>query len=86
MRNVMRVTPVFGIEIEPWVEACIMIKVNDGVYICICNVKSDEYECWTKHAFVYDSHFKPLYQSKCCGDLLDNWSGSPIFVLEHKDR
>ena len=86
VRNFMRVTPVFGIEREPWGEAFILRKVNDGVYICIGNVKSDEYYCWTKHAFVYDSNFKPLHQSKGCGALIDNRSDAPICVLEDKDR
>ena len=86
VRNVMRVTPVSGIEIEPWGVSCILIIVNDGVYICICNVKSDEYKCWTKHAFVYDSHFKPLHHSKCFRDLIDNISDATICVLEDKDR
>ena len=54
----MRVTAVFGIEIEPWGAACILRKFNDRMYICICNVKSDEYKCRKKHAFVYDSHSK----------------------------
>ena len=31
VRNVMKVTPVFVIEREPWVEACIMIQINYGV-------------------------------------------------------
>ena len=62
VRNIMRVTPVFGIERENWGASCILRKVNDGVYICICNVKSDEYKCWTKHAFVYDIRFNPLHQ------------------------
>ena len=42
VRNVIKVTPVYGIEREPWGESCIMVIVNDGVFICICNVKSDE--------------------------------------------
>ena len=58
---------------------------NDGVFICTCNVKSDEYNFWGKHAFVYDSHIKPLHQSKCCRDLIDNISDAPICVLEDKD-
>ena len=57
----------------------------DGVFICTCNVKSDEYNFWTKHAFVYDSHFKTLHQSKCCGVLIDNRDDAPICVLEDKD-
>ena len=62
VRNVMMVTPVSEIEREPWGVAGILRRVYDGVFICTCNVKSDEYNCWTKHAFVYDSHFKPLHQ------------------------
>ena len=61
-----------------------MRRVNDGVFICTCNVKSDEYNCWTKHTFVYDSHFKPLHQSKCGGVLIDNRAYEPICVLEDK--
>ena len=76
----MRVTPVFAIEGEPWGASCILRKVNDGVYICICNVKSDKYKCWTKHAFVYDSHSKPLHQQKICGGLIANKANAP-FVL-----
>ena len=63
-----------------------MITVNDGVYICKCNVQSVEYKLWTKHAFVYESHYKPLHQTKCCGVLIDNRADAPICVLEGKDR
>ena len=56
------------------------------MFICTCNVKYDEYNCWGKHAFVYDSHFKHLHQSKYCGDLVDNRADAPIFVLKDKDR
>ena len=42
VRNVMEVTPVSRIEIEPWGAACIMRRVNDGVFICSCNVQYDE--------------------------------------------
>ena len=81
VRNVIKVTPVSGIEIEPLGAACIMIRVNDGVFICKCNVKYDEYNCWTKHVFVYESHFKPLHQSKCFGFLIDSRADAPICVL-----
>ena len=42
VRNVMEVTPVFGIERVPWVAASILIRVNDGVFICTYNVQSSE--------------------------------------------
>ena len=84
VRNVMRVNPVYGIEREPWGAACILRIVKDGVFIYTCNVKFDEYNCWIKHVFFYESHFKPLHQSKCCGTLIDNRADAPICVLEDK--
>ena len=33
-----------------------------------------------------DSHFKTLHQSKCFGDLIDNRSNAPIYVVEDKER
>ena len=60
--------------------------MNDGVYIYTCNVQSVEYNCWKKHSLVYDSHYKPFHQNKCCGVLIDNRAYAPIFVLEEKDR
>ena len=86
VRNVMNVTSVSGIEQVAWGAASILRRVNDGVFICTCNVESVEYNCWTKHAFVYDSHFKPLHQTKCCGVLIDNRADAPVCVLEDKDR
>ena len=62
VRNFMKVAPVSGIEREPWGAACILRRVHDGVFICTCNDKYDEYNCLIKHAFVYDIHFKPLHQ------------------------
>ena len=82
----MRVTLVSGIERELWGAASILRRVNDGFYIYKCAVKYDEYKCWTKHAFIFDRHFKPLHQSKWCGALVDNISDAPIRVLEGKYR
>ena len=42
--------------------------------------------CKTKHIFFYDSHFKTLLQPKCCGDLIDNRTYEPIFVLDYNER
>ena len=86
VRNFMKVTPVSGKKIEPWGAACILRRVNYGVLIFTCNFQSDEYNCCTKHAFVYDSHFKHLHQSGCCGVLIDNIADAPICVLEDKYR
>ena len=68
-----------------WGAAIILRRVNYGVLICTCNVQSVEYNCWTKHEFFYDSHLKPLHQTKCCVVLIDNRADAPICVLEDKD-
>ena len=52
VRNVMKANPVSGIEREPWDAACIMRIVNNGVFICTCNVKYDEYNFWKKMNFL----------------------------------
>ena len=59
-RNVMNITPVPVIEEVAWGEVSIPRRVNDGVYICVCNVHNVKYDLLKKHAFVYDSHYKPL--------------------------
>ena len=86
VRNVMNVTPVSGIDRVPWGAAIILRTVNEGVYICPCNVKSVEYNLWTKHAFFYDSNYKHLHQTKFCGVLIENIADAPICVLEYKYR
>ena len=82
----MNVTLVLNIERELWGACSTLRKVNYGVYICSCSVRSEEYNCKTKHAFVYDNHFKHLHQSKNYGDLINNTGNAPIFVLEDNDR
>ena len=86
VRNVMNITPVFGIEEVPWGAASILRRVNSGVYICVCNVHNVKYDLWTKHELVYDSNYKPLHKTECCGVLIDNRADAPICVLEDKDR
>ena len=65
-------------------EASILRRVNYGVYICTCSVRSDEYKCKTKHVFFY-SNFKPFHQSKCYVALIDNRADATIFVLEDRE-
>ena len=38
------------------------------------------------NALVYDSNYKPLHQTKCCGVLIDNRADTPIYVLEDNYR
>ena len=60
VRSIMKVIQVSEIKREQWGTASIIIRVNYGVYICTCSVRSDEYNFITKHAFFFYSHFKPL--------------------------
>ena len=39
-----------------------------------------------KHAFIYNSHFKPFHKPKRCGDLIDNKSDAPIYIIDDNDR
>ena len=39
-----------------------------------------------KHAFVYDSHFKPYHQQIFFWDIIDNRTDAPIFVLNDNDK
>ena len=82
----MNITPVSGIEEVAWGAVSIIRRVNDGVYICVCNVQNVKYNFWTKHAFIYDSHYKPLHKTEFYGVLIDNRADAPICVLEEKDR
>ena len=82
----MNITQVSGIEEVAWGAVSIIKIVNDVVYICVCNIHNVKYNLWTKHYFVYDSHYKPLHQTECCGVLVDNRADALIFVLEDEDR
>ena len=48
----MKETPVARIEIDYWGAASILIRVTDGVYICTCSVRSDEYTFKTLDVFI----------------------------------
>ena len=84
--NVKTIKQVFNTEIEKWGEISILRKVDDRVYICECSVQYEYYKIKTEHTFVFKSHFKPLHEPKCCGDLIDNRADATIFVLDDNDR
>ena len=53
VRTVINTTVVFNIETQPWGARSIPRKVNYGLYICSCSVRSEEYSCNTKmHLFI----------------------------------
>ena len=62
----------------------IMLVVDDGFYVCICNFYSSIFKIYTQHAFVYDSHFSQSDNSGYFGTIIYNISYAPICVLEGK--
>ena len=63
LRSVVKGTAIIKIEREHWGAYSILRTVNDGVYISSCSVRSQEYMCNTRHAFIYKCNFIPLHQS-----------------------
>ena len=84
--SVMTIAPVLNIEREKMGNLGILLKIDDGVYVCICTVYTAILKHFTQHAFFHDSHFSTKYKSECCGEIIDNRSYAPICVLEEKDR
>ena len=63
----------------------ILMRINDGVYVCICSVYSKILNESTQHAFVYGSYFTTTGNNGCQGAIIDNRRHAPICVLEEKD-
>ena len=64
----------------------ILMRINYGVYVCICSVYSNILKQWTQHAFFYDSYFMTKVKSACQGAIIYNIIYAPIWVLEGNDR
>ena len=82
----VNIAPVLNIEIEKIGPLKILLRINDGVYVCICFVYSNILKQCTQHAFVYDSYFTTKVKSSCHGAIIDNRIYAPICVLEGKYR
>ena len=82
----MTIVPVLKIDIEKMGTMGILLIIDDGVYVLICNVYSSVLKKFTQHSFVYDSHFSTKDKSKCCDATIDNISYAPIYILEGKYR
>ena len=80
----MTIAPVLNIEREKMGPLKILLRIDDGVYVCNCTVYSDALKQYTQHTFVYDRHFSTKEKSACCGEIIDNITYAPICVLEGK--
>ena len=84
--SVMNIVPVLNIEREQMGTLKILLRINDGVYVCICSIYSKVLKEFTEHAFVYNSYFSIKVKSACRGAIIDNRRYSLICVLEGKYR
>ena len=82
--SVIKISPVLGIERDKMGPLEILLRINDGVYVCICSVYSNILKQWTQHAFLYDSSFTTKVKSAFHGAIVDNRISAPICLLEEK--
>ena len=75
-----------GIERDKMDPLGILLRINDGVYVCICSVYSNILKQWTQHTFVYDSYFTTKVKNACHATTIDNRRYAPICVPEERDR
>ena len=84
--SVMTVATVLNIEREQVGPLGILMRIDDGVYVCICTIYSKVLKQHTQHAFVYDIYFSTKLKSACRGAIIDDRTYAPICVLEGKYR
>ena len=84
--SVIKIEPVLDIDRDKMVTLGILMRIKDGVYVCICSVYSNILKEYTHHAFVYDSYYTETGNNACQGAIIDNRRYAPICVLEEKDR
>ena len=74
LRTIKNLNLVFNIERQPWCDRSILKKFNDGVYICSCSVRSEEYTCKIKvHLFI-------TFTSKDC--INQNFVGAMLIIQQ----
>ena len=54
----MTIEPVLNIEREQMGTLGILMRIDDGVYVCIYSIYSNILKEFTQHTFVYDSYFR----------------------------
>ena len=84
--SIMTMAPVLHIEREPMGPLGILMRIDDGVYVWICNVYFNVLKNHTQHAFVYESYSSKKVKSAFWGAIIDNRTYEPICVLEGKYR
>ena len=82
----MIISPLSRIEREKIGPLGILMRVDDGFYVCNCTVYSHVLKQCTQQAFFYDIYFSTKEKIVCCGASIDNRSYAPLCVLDEKDR
>ena len=80
--SVINIAPVLSIERGKMGTLGILMRINDGVYVCICSIYSKILKLWTQHTFFYDSYFTTKVKRACHGEIIDNRRYAPICLLE----
>ena len=55
---VMTIVPVLNIEREQMGTLVIILKIDYGVYVCICTIYTSILKQFTQQAFIYEIHFQ----------------------------
>ena len=84
--SVITIAPVLNIEREQMGPLGILMRIDDGVYVCIYTVYSKDLKKHTQHTFVYEIYFTTKVKSACHGAIIYNRRYAPICVLEEKYR
>ena len=59
--SIINIASVLHIEREQMGPPEILLRIDDGVYVCICTVYSKVLKQNTQHAFVYGSYFSTVF-------------------------
>ena len=84
--SLIKIEPVLDIDRDKMGTLGILMRIKDGVYVCICYVYSKIFKKCTQNSFVYDSYFTTTGNNACQGGIIDNRRYAPICVLEEKYR
>ena len=84
--SVMTIAYVLHIEREQMIPLEILVRIDYGVYVCICTVYSKGIKQHTQHTFFYDTYSSTKVKIAWYGAVIDNRTYAPICVMEVKDR
>ena len=82
--SLIKIEPVLDIDREKMGTLGILMRIKDGVYVCIYSVYSKILKEYTQHAFVYESYFTTTGNNACQGAIVDNRDMHPSVYWKKK--